>query len=128
MRIPLACVLGLWLSTTAASAQTFRGGIQGTVLDQAGATVPGATITVTSTGTGLSRSVQTDSNGNYFFSELPLGEYDVAAALQGFSTQTQKRVDVGASASVRVDFELRAGGVQESVEVIARSRSTVATS
>ncbi len=121
MRIPLACVLGLWLSTTAASAQTFRGGIQGTVLDQAGATVPGATITVTSTGTGLSRSVQTDSNGNYFFSELPVGEYDVAAALQGFSTQTQKRVDVGASASVRVDFELRAGGVQESVEVIARS-------
>lgn len=121
MRIPLAFVLGLLFSVTITSAQTFRGGIQGTVLDQAGAAVPGATITVTSPDTGLSRNVQTDANGNYFFSELPLGQYDVAAALQGFSTQTQRRVEVGASASVRVDFELRPGGVQESVEVIART-------
>ena len=111
MRIPLACAVGLWLFTEVAAAQTFRGGIQGIVIDQAGAMVPGATITVTSTGTGLSRAIQTDPNGNYFFSELPVGQYDVEASLQGFSTQTQRRVDVGASASVRVDFELRPGGV-----------------
>ena len=120
MRNLLACAIALCWLTEVASAQTFRGGIQGTVIDQGGAAVPGATVTVTSPNTGLSRTVQTDQNGNYFFSELPIGEYDVAASLQGFATETQRHVDVGASASVRVDFELRPGGVQEAVEVVAR--------
>ena len=120
MRLPLACAVVL-LCADLAAAQTFRGGIQGTVIDQTGAALPGATVVVTSTGTGLSRAVQTDSNGNYFFSELPLGQYDVAASLQGFATQTLRRVDVGTSASVRADFELRPGGVQEAIDVVARS-------
>ena len=120
MRNLLACAIALCWLTEVASAQTFRGGIQGTVIDQGGAAVPGATVTVTSPNTGLSRTVQTDQNGNYFFSELPIGQYDVAASLQGFATETQRHVDVGASASVRVDFELRPGGVQEAVEVVAR--------
>ena len=60
MRIPLACALILAIAAAAASAQTFRGGIQGTVLDQTGAALPGVTITVTSIDTGLTRMVQTD--------------------------------------------------------------------
>src|SRR6185436_12962594 len=64
-------------ATATLNAQTFRGGIQGAVSDETGAALPGATVTATNTGTGLSRSVQTDSSGNYFFSELPLGEYNV---------------------------------------------------
>src|SRR5262245_2896885 len=99
MRFRFACALALFLISAPAFAQTFRGGIQGTVLDQTGGGVPGATVTVTSPGTGLTRSVQTDVNGNYFFSELPIGLYDVEAALQGFGTQTRKSVEVGASAS-----------------------------
>lgn len=119
MRLLFACaILFFWAGL--ASAQTFRGGIQGTVIDQTGAAVPDATITVTSTGTGLSRAVQTDSNGNYFFSELPVGQYDVAASRPGFSTQTLRRVNVDAAASVRVDFELRPGGLQEALYVVAR--------
>src|SRR5262245_2928408 len=127
MKTIVACALALWVSSAGASAQTFRGGIQGTVLDQTGAGVPGATVTVTSTGTGLTRSVQTDVNGNYFFSELPIGMYDVEAAIPGFATQTRKGVEVGASASARIYFELRPGGVQESVDVVARAPLVDAT-
>jgi Carboxypeptidase regulatory-like domain/TonB-dependent Receptor Plug Domain len=104
-----------------ATAQTFRGGIQGTVTDQTDAMLPGVIVTATSVDTGLSRSVETDSSGNYFFSELPLGEYTVSTSLPGFAPQTIKGVEVEASRSRRVDVQLRPGGVQESVEVVAGS-------
>jgi hypothetical protein len=117
----VACALFLSLFAAIASAQTFRGGIQGTVLDASGAGVPGATVTVTSTATGLTCSVQTDVNGNYFFSELPIGLYNVEAALQGFATRRGKGVEVGASASARVYFELAPGRLQQSVDLVARA-------
>src|SRR4051794_41986758 len=101
MRIPLACAFLLAMAA-AAGAQTFRGGIQGTVLDQTGAALPGVTVTVTSTGTGLTRMVQTDVNGNYIFSELPIGLYNVEATLQGYGNQLRKAVEVGAAATARV--------------------------
>ena len=102
---------------TLVAAQTFRGGIQGTVTDQTDAALPSVVVTVTNVGTGLSRSLQTDATGNYFFSELPLGEYTVSASLQGFATQTTKGVHVESSASQRVNLQLKTGGVQETVEV-----------
>jgi hypothetical protein len=120
MRLALACALAL-LCSASASAQTFRGGIQGTVTDETGGALPGTTVTATNTGTGLSRSVQTDGAGNYFFSELPLGAYDVSASLSGFATQTVKGVRVEASLSQRVNLLLKTGGLQESVDVVATS-------
>jgi hypothetical protein len=116
MRICLF-VAALLLSGTLAAAQTFRGGIQGTVTDQTDAALPGVVVTATNVGTGLSRSVQTDATGTYFFSELPLGEYTVSASLQGFATQTTKGVQVESSASQRVNLQLKPGGLQETVEV-----------
>ena len=55
------------------SAQTFRGGIQGTVTDSTGASIAGADVTVKSADTGLVRTVKTDDEGNYLVTELPLG-------------------------------------------------------
>jgi hypothetical protein len=127
MRLPFARVLApaLFLAFAVAaepaSAQTFRGGILGTITDQTDAAMPGVVVTATNVGTALSRSVTTDASGNYYFSELPLGEYTVSAALQGFATETAKGVKVAASASQRVNLQLHPGGVQESVEVTARS-------
>ena len=120
MRVPIGFSVAL-LSSSLCFAQTFRGGIQGTVTDQTGGALPGVTVTATNTGTRLVRSVQTDEAGNYVFAELPLGTYDVAASLMGFSTQTVKEVHVEASAVQRINLELKAGGLQESVEVFARA-------
>jgi outer membrane receptor protein involved in Fe transport len=102
-------------------AQTFRGGIRGSVSDSTGAVVPGATVTATSVDTKLARTAVTDATGNYAFSELPLGDYSVTASLTGFAPQTVKSVHVEASATTRVDLVLSAGGQAETVEVSGRS-------
>src|SRR5262245_55555800 len=120
MRI-VRLVVVVMLCAPLATAQTFRGGIQGTVTDQTDAALPGVIVTATSVDTGLSRSVDTDANGNYFFSELPLGEYTLSTSLPGFAVQMVKGVEVEASRSHRVDIQLQPGGVQESVEVVASS-------
>ena len=103
-------LLALILIAGTVSAQTFRGGIRGTVTDATSAAVPGATVTATHVGTGLARTAVTDAAGNYFFSELPLGDWNVTASLTGFSTATVKGVRVEASSVRRVDFALRPGG------------------
>ena len=118
LRLRLA-IFALLLGTATLHAQTFRGGIQGAVVDETGAALPGATVTAANTGTGLTRTVQTDSSGNYFFSELPLGDYNVTATLTGFKTQTVKGVHVEVSASQRVNLELATGSLSEAVEVVA---------
>ena len=100
-------------------AQTFRGGIQGHVIDATGAAVPGATITVVNLGTKLTRTGLSDPGGNYFFSELPLGEYTVTGALSGFQTHTVKGVRVTVSGNTRVNLELALGKTSETVEVEA---------
>jgi hypothetical protein len=115
----LSLVALVLMGLTAGNAQTFRGGLTGTVTDASGAAVAGATVTATNTGTGLKRSVETDDTGNYFFNELPLGDYELTASKSGFKTQTVKGARVEVSVNNRVDISLSAGQVTESVEVTA---------
>ena len=98
-------------------AQTFRGGIQGTVTDSSGAVVAGAAVTVTNPETGFSRATQTDGTGNYFVSELPIGNYDVTAKAKGFRSATTKGVKVAVSSSQEVNVQLSPGDVGETVVV-----------
>ncbi|PYU90118.1 MAG: hypothetical protein DMG25_17725, partial [Acidobacteria bacterium] len=103
----------------AARAQTFRGAIVGTVIDQSQAPVPGAQITVKNRATGLARTAMTDDAGNYDVRELPIGVYTVTVEKQGFApvTETDLRVDVAAER--RLDVTLVPGKVQQTVEVTA---------
>jgi len=98
-------------------AQTFRGGIEGTVTDTTGAAVAGAQVTVTNIGTGLERSAVTDDQGNYVVTELPLGTYSVTAVKTGFRKVTVSGIKVEVSARERVNVTLQPGSVQETVEV-----------
>ena len=81
------------------SAQTFRGSIQGTVTDPNGAVVPAADVTINSPDTGLTRTTQTDSEGSYLVSELPIGTYQVMVKKSGFSDVAVKNVKVEVSAT-----------------------------
>ncbi|HEX8924166.1 MAG TPA: carboxypeptidase regulatory-like domain-containing protein [Terriglobales bacterium] len=101
------------------SAQTFRGSIQGTVTDPTGAAVPGAQVKVFSTATGLSRSTTSNDAGEYFFTELPLGNYSVSITKEGFRTMTLTNIPVSVGAPQRADAKLSTGQVQEKVEVNA---------
>ncbi len=109
----------LLVFAAALSAQTFRGGIQGTVSDSSGAAVAGAQVTVASPDTGLTRTVDTDADGNYAVTELPLGMYNVTATKTGFRTQTLKGVTVTVTISSRANLTLTPGEVKQTVEVTA---------
>jgi Carboxypeptidase regulatory-like domain/TonB dependent receptor-like, beta-barrel len=111
-----SAVLLLCLPVTSL-AQTFRGGIQGTVTDSSGAVVAGADVTVASPETGFSRTTQTDATGNYFVSELPIGNYDVTVKAKGFRPAEAKGIKVAVSASLGVNISLSPGDVTETVVV-----------
>jgi len=105
----------------ALTAQTFRGGIQGTVTDTAGAAIAGADVTVKSTETGLVRTAKTDDAGNFLFSELPLGAYSVSVAKSGFGTKVTNGVQVTVSASAHTDVQLAPGTVKSEVVVTSEA-------
>jgi len=98
------------VSAVVCSAQTFRGGIQGTVTDPNGAVVPGADVSITSPDTGLTRTTQTDTEGMYIVSELPIGTYQVTVKKTGFHDVTVKNVKVEVSTTTRADVPLVISG------------------
>ncbi|HEY3383543.1 MAG TPA: TonB-dependent receptor [Vicinamibacterales bacterium] len=102
-----------------AVAQTFRGGIQGTITDSTGGALPGTTVTLVNAATKLTRTIVTDKEGKYFVTELPLGEYSVTAELSGFGSQTLTGIRVVVGGNQRVNLQLSPGGLQERVEVAA---------
>src|SRR5579863_9081394 len=77
-------------------AQTFRGGINGTVTDQSGAVVAGATVEITDPATGASHKTVSSSAGEYSFQDMPLGTYVVKVIGSGFKESTIKNVPVTA--------------------------------
>ena len=72
--------------TQSLSAQTFRGGIAGTVQDTTGAVVANAKISLIGTETGSKHETVSTSSGDYSFQDLPLGTYNVVVDAPGFST------------------------------------------
>jgi hypothetical protein len=102
-----------------ASAQTTTGTIQGVAKDASGGVLPGVTVTATNLGTGFTRNASSESDGSYALRLLPLGQYKVEAALQGFKTFVQSGLAVEVGRNVRVDPVLEIGGITEVVETIA---------
>ncbi len=117
-------VAGLSLLLTVALAapawsQVQSGRIVGTVRDAQQATVPKATVTVTSSATGQSLNVTTNDSGDYVVTPVNPGLYKVTVALGGFQTAVVNAVEVPVAQSVRVDVELKIGALAETTEVTA---------
>src|SRR4051812_29245868 len=104
-----------------AGAQAVTGTILGRITDGSGAIVPGVTVTLTNTGTRLTRVVTTDTNGEYTAPSLPTGDYSVAAEISGFKTVTMSNVELGVDQHVRIDLKLEVGALTESVTIAATS-------
>jgi hypothetical protein len=102
-----------------AAAQTVTGTILGSVLDATGAVIPAAKVTVTSAGTGFTRTVEADEVGNYLVTFLPLGSYEVVALAPGFKQTRRPGITVAADERVRVDLTLQVGDATQTVEVTA---------
>ena len=98
-------------------AQSYYGGVRGSVLDQNGGALPSAKVSLINEGTSASRSTLTDSSGGYVFSEVVPGTYSLVSEAPGFKKFEQKGVIVGTQQQVAVDLKLVLGAVTESVQV-----------
>jgi hypothetical protein len=93
--------------------------ISGTVKDSTGASLPGATVTATDTGTGISQTRTTNAQGFYSFQELPLGSYVVTVEQKGFKEYQQNGLVLDVNEARTVDAVLQVGQVSEKIEVAA---------
>ena len=97
-------------------AQLDTGTISGTVRDQSGGAIPGATITIRNVATGISRNSVTNAAGRYEAVALPVGSYEVSAALQysdrfsAFSREMLRISRPAASSTVMKSSRIRALG------------------
>ena len=101
------------------AAQVGSATVTGVVRDQAGAAVPGATVTITSVRTNRPRVVTTSSEGVYTAPSLAPGDYRVDVELSGFKPVRREGIRVSTGQKVRIDFELAVGDVREQVTVTA---------
>src|SRR5262245_6567327 len=101
--------------------QAVSGTILGTVTDVTGAVRPSAKVTVVNEGTGLTRTMTADSNGEYVFPSLPTGRYTVMAEVSGFRTLAISNIELGVDQRARVDLKLETGAISETMTVVGES-------
>src|SRR5687767_15223834 len=107
------------LTTATPWAQLATAELNGRVTDSSGAVLPGVTVTVTQTATGLVRTAVTDENGGYLISNLPTGPYRLEVALQGFRTYVQTGIVLQVGATPTINAALELGSLEETVTVEA---------
>src|SRR4029453_18117052 len=116
MRIPLSVVVAVVvLSASPAFAQNF-GQVTGIVADSTGGVPVGATVTGTNTQTGATATQQANSSGIYVFPNLLPGIYNVKVEMDGFVGAARNRVELQIQQTIRMDFKLELGTLNETVE------------
>lgn len=95
--------------------------VQGRVVDQNGAVVPGAKIIVSNRETGLERTAETDEEGNYQVAALPVGSYRVEVRAEGFHTGIVQSLSVEVARIVVRDFRLEVGDIAQVINVTSVS-------
>jgi hypothetical protein len=121
-RILSALLLALAVATPAfAQSQAINGTIEGTIVDDQGAVLPGVTVTVANLDTGDTRTVITNEAGLYRAPLLSLGTYRVSAELQGFRTYEQTGIVITAGRTAVVNIKMSVGQLQETITVTADS-------
>ncbi len=93
------------------------GRISGTVTDQTGGAVAGATVTVTDVARGLSRTLTADTAGLYAAANLIPGAYTVRVEAKGFQALERQNIDVGVGSDNRVDLTLQPGEQTQTITV-----------
>ena len=113
------CALVVWSIGAHVRAQVGSGALMGTVSNQAGASISGATVTVTETATTITRSVVTAADGAYAIPGLRPGSYALRFELGGFQPLTRDGIQIATGDTVRLDVQLEIGGVNEAITVSA---------
>ena len=121
----LALSVLVLLCGAALQAQSSASKLEGTIVDQHGKALKGASVTIrTATGTDVRRT-ETDSQGHYVVSDVPAGRYTVEISDTGFATE-ERQITVGQSGSQTVSASLAVASVSEQVVVEAEDNSSIA--
>ena len=115
----LVSLIAILLSVAYASAQTVTTSVRGTITDPKGASVPGATVTLTSPEIGLTLTTKTDRDGAYQFLELRPATYTLTVAAAGFATLRQSGLQLLVATPRTNDLKLGVAGVITTVEVVS---------
>ena len=96
--------------------------LQGTLLDQTGAVIPDGTVVAKNTSLGVTRSTKSDSQGHFILAALPpSGEYEITVQAKGFAPQTSRGLTFVSGVDSVMNFTLKPGAVQETVDVAAEA-------
>ena len=112
--IALCSVLGWALPL---HAQVSGGTISGTVRDEGGGVIPGASLSVANVATGVARDVTSNASGFYTAPNLVSGVYQVTASVSGMAKAVTKGIRVTVGGEQTVDLVMKVGGLEQSVEV-----------
>src|SRR3984885_12639791 len=123
MRRWFGLILAAALVAVSAYGQTFRGSINGTVTDPAGAVVAGATVKATENATAEVHEATTTSDGQFSFQDLNLSTYTITITAAGFSPVTVEKIEVTAGGAYTLPVKLKVGSAGTSVEVSAAALS-----
>ena len=104
----------------AADAQVITGSVIGTVKDESGAVLPGATVTL-ATGDRPPITQVTSQNGEYRFAQVEAGSYTLTATIEGFGTYTEEGFLVAVGSTTERAVTLKLGTVEESITVQGES-------
>ena len=124
-RLPFFLIL--FLSSRPAWAQFDTASVLGTIRDESGAILTGATVKLTNEETGISVEGETDENGSYEFLTVKIGTYKIEASLASFSTARLEHVRVTVGARQRVDLTMKLGEVTTTIEVSASAALLIET-
>ena len=115
--VPLVILFALLSIPRVALAQAGTASVFGDIKDQQGATLPGATVTLTSLDTGAVRTAVTSESGMYRFVAIPPGLYSVKVELNGFRTAVHEKLQVAVDTQTSLEMKMELGSVSETVEV-----------
>ena len=110
----LAVALAI-LAPAPALAQTTTGELTGRINDASGQLVAGATVTAVHAGTGTSRTVTTNTTGEFTLTLLPPGRYTVTVERSGFKKAARENVEVLVGSRQTLVLQLEVGAVSETV-------------
>jgi hypothetical protein len=112
----LACVLS-GAAATHGQGVGDSGSLSGTLTDPTGGLVPNATVTADDVSRGIRLTVTSDKGGQYRFSSLTPGTYNISVQASGFQSEIQKSVVVSVGQTVNLDFHLLVATTSQTVEV-----------
>src|SRR6187551_213624 len=113
----VVALVALAVARPAGAQFAYSSSIDGRVVDESGAALPGVVVTVSGPTLQAARTDTSDIEGRYRFLELPAGVFALRYELAGFQTYVRSELQVSVAFAARVDVTMKIGALEESITV-----------